>query len=183
VSSVRVRLNRPSDFEAYRQIIENDKRFSMKVMREGDYYEKQSQQTSGFLKGLGLGIAILFSLAAMLGAAITMNGAVAHRVREIGTLRALGFSRRSILSSFLFEAVALSVIGGAIGCVAALLLSLIKFPIMNFQTFSEIVISFRATPAVFVKTLIFAGVMGLVGGLFPAIRAARVSPIEAMRGG
>jgi putative ABC transport system permease protein len=183
VSSVRVRLNSPADFDAYRQIIENDKRFSMKVMREGDYYEKQSQQTSGFLKGLGLMIAILFSFAAMIGAAITMNGAVAHRTREIGTLRALGFSRLAILTSFLLEAIALSLIGGVVGSVLVMLLSLVSFPVMNFQTFSEIVIRFQATPAVFIQALIFSGVMGLVGGLFPAIRASRVSPIEAMRGG
>jgi putative ABC transport system permease protein len=181
VSSVRVRLNSPADFDAYRQTIETDKRFSMKVMREADYFEKQSQATSGFLKGMGFAVAILFAIAAMIGAAITMNGAVANRSREIGTLRALGFSRWSILWSFLFEAIAIAVIGGAVGSILVLLLSLVSFPVMNFQTFSEIVISFRATPAVFVRALVFSGVMGLVGGLFPAIRASRVSPIEAMR--
>jgi putative ABC transport system permease protein len=181
VSSVRVRLNNPAEFDAYRELIETDKRFSMKVMREADYYEKQSQQTSGFLKGMGLTIAIMFSIAAMLGAAITMNGAVAHRTREIGTLRALGFSRLSILASFLGEAMALAVLGGVVGSVLVMALSLVSFPVMNFQTFSEIVIRFRATPAVFVQALVFSGVMGLIGGLFPAIRASRVSPIEAMR--
>ncbi len=183
VSSARVRLNSPSDFDAYRQTIETDKRFSMKVMRESDYNEKQSQQTASFLKTLGVVVAILFSIAAMLGAAITMNGAVAHRTREIGTLRALGFSRRSILSSFLIEAIVLAGIGGILGSVLVLLLSLfVRFPVINFQTFSEIVISFHASPEVFAKTLIFSGVMGLIGGLIPAIRASRVSPIEAMRG-
>ncbi|HEV7554095.1 MAG TPA: ABC transporter permease [Kofleriaceae bacterium] len=181
VSSARVRLNSPSDFDAYRGLIEGDKSVSMKVQREADYYDKQSQATSGFLKGMGIGIAVLFSLAAMLGAAITMNGAIAHRSREIGTLRALGFSRFSILLSFLFEAIVLSVIGGVIGSAFVLLLSFVTFPVMNFQTFSEIVISFHATPAVFVKALVFSGVMGLLGGLVPAIRASRVSPIEAMR--
>ncbi|HEY0992790.1 MAG TPA: FtsX-like permease family protein [Kofleriaceae bacterium] len=181
VSSVRVRLNNPSDFDAYRQTIETDKRFSMKVMREHDYYNKQSQATSSFLKGMGFTIAILFAVAAMIGAAITMNGAVANRSREIGTLRALGFSRWSILWSFLFEAIAIAVIGGALGSILVLLLSLVSFPVMNFQTFSEIVISFRATPAVFARALIFSGIMGVVGGLFPAIRASRISPIEAMR--
>jgi putative ABC transport system permease protein len=181
VSSVRVRLNNPSDFDAYRQTIETDKRFSMKVMREADYYEKQSQATSRFLKGMGFTVAILFAFAAMIGAAITMNGAVANRSREIGTLRALGFSRWSILWSFLFEAIAIAVVGGAIGSLLVVLLSLVSFPVMNFQTFSEIVISFRATPAVFARALVFSGIMGVIGGLFPAIRAARVSPIEAMR--
>jgi putative ABC transport system permease protein len=182
VSSARVRLTSPADFDAYRQTIESDKRFSMKVMRESDYNEKQSQAISSFLKWFGIIAAVLFSFAAMLGAAITMNGAVAHRTREIGTLRALGFSRRSILIAFLIEAIVLATVGGIIGSALVLLLSFAKFPIINFQTFSEIVLSFHATPKVFAASLIFSGVMGLVGGLFPAIRASRVSPIEAMRG-
>lgn len=182
VSSARVRLNSASDFDAYRQLIESDKRFSMKVMREADYFAKQSQQTSGFLKGMGLGIAILFSIAAMIGAAITMNGAVASRTREIGTLRALGFSRLAILAAFLGEALVLALIGGVVGSVLVLLLSLVSFPVMNFQTFSEIVIRFHATPSVFVSSLVFSGFMGLLGGLAPAIRASMVSPVEAMRG-
>ena len=183
VSSVRVRLRSPADFDAYRQTIETDKRFSMKVMRESDYNEKQSQAIGSFFKTMGTIVASLFSIAAMLGAAITMNGAVAHRTREIGTLRALGFSRWSILTSFLIEAVVLALIGGLIGSALVLLLSLlVRFPVINFQTFSEIVISFHASPAVFAKALIFSSVMGLIGGLVPAIRAARVSPVEAMRG-
>lgn len=183
VSSARVRLTSPSEFDAYRQAIETDKRFSMKVLRESDYNEKQSQQTASFLKWLGVVIALLFSIAAMLGAAITMNGAVAHRTREIGTLRALGFSRFSILTSFLVEAIVLAAVGGVIGSALVLLLSwFVSFPVINFQTFSEIVIRFHATPAVFGRALIFSGVMGLIGGLFPAIRASQVSPVEAMRG-
>jgi putative ABC transport system permease protein len=119
----------------------------------------------------------------MIGAAITMNGAVAHRSREIGTLHAIGFSRLAILISFLIEALVLALIGGVIGSALVLVLSaLVSFPVINFQTFSEIVIRFHATPAVFVKSLVFAGVMGLIGGLVPAIRASRVSPVEAMRG-
>jgi putative ABC transport system permease protein len=181
VSSVRVRLNSAADFDGYRQAIEGDKRFSMKVMREADYYKKQSEQLSGFLGTMGLVAAILFSLAAMLGAAITMNGAVAHRTREIGTLRALGFSRFSVWLSFLTEAVVLSVAGGLIGILAVQLLSFVSVPIINFQTFSEIVLRFQAAPGVLAVSLLFSGIMGIIGGLFPAIRASRISPIEAMR--
>ena len=181
VSSVRLRLNSASDFDAYRDLIQGDKRFSMKVMREADYYEAQSEQTSGFLKILGLVIAVMFSFAAMLGAAITMNAAVANRGREIGTLRALGFSRIAIMTSFVAEAIFLAVIGGLIGCALVTVLMLVRFPIINFQTFSEIVIRFTPTASVYLWSLIVAVIMGLIGGLGPAIRAARVSPVEAMR--
>jgi putative ABC transport system permease protein len=183
VSSARVRLNSPSDFDTYRQLIETDKRFSMKVMREADYYAKQSEGVAKFLSVIGVVAAVLFSLAAMIGAAITMNSAVASRTREIGTLRALGFSRFSILTSFLLEGIALAVIGGAIGSVLVLLLSaFVTFPMINFSTFSEIVISFHPTPKVFIGALIGSIVMGVVGGLVPAIRASLTSPVEAMRG-
>jgi putative ABC transport system permease protein len=153
----------------------------MTAMRETDFYAVQSEQTGGFLSGLGMIIAIMFSLAAMLGAAITMNGAVAHRVKEIGTLRAIGFSRIAILASFVIEAMMLSLIGGVIGSGLVLLLGLVSFPMMNFATFSEIVFGFHATPGIIVFTLVFSMVMGLIGGLIPAIRASRISPVEAMR--
>lgn len=182
VSSARVRLSSASQFSSFKASVEADKQLGMKVMREPDYFRKQSEATSGFLVGMGTGVAILFGIAAMLGAAITMNGAVAGRSREIGTLRALGFSRIAIWLSFLFEAVVLSIMGGVFGLVLVMGMTLVKFPVMNFQTFSEIVISFEATPGVIIGSLIFTIFMGLLGGMFPAIRAARVSPIEAMRG-
>lgn len=181
VSSARIRLSSPSEFDTYRQAIENDQRFSMKVQREIDYYADQSSQTSGFLTGMGIALAVLFSIAAMIGAAITMNAAVANRSREIGTLRALGFSRSSVLMSFILEAIFLAILGGILGTGLVMLLGFVKFPIINFQTFSELVITFTATPAVVVRALIAAAIMGLIGGLGPAIRAARVSPVDAMR--
>jgi putative ABC transport system permease protein len=182
VSSVRVRLNSPGDFDSYKDTVERDTRLSVKVMREQDYLEDQSQATSQFLKLMGISIAVMFSIAAVIGAIITMNAAVANRSREIGTLRALGFGRMSILFSFLLEAVFLAALGGVIGSVLVLALSFVSFPIINFQTFSEIVISFTATPSVFTKSIVVSAVMGLIGGLIPAIRAARISPVEAMRG-
>ncbi|HWU87596.1 MAG TPA: FtsX-like permease family protein [Kofleriaceae bacterium] len=182
VSSVRVRLADPSQFEAYRASVEGDKDFSVKAMREQDYYEKQSQGTSGFLSVLGTVISVLFAIAAMIGAAITMNGAIANRTKEIGTLRALGFSRIAILCSFVLEAIFLSLLGGAVGLASAMLLSLKSIRTMNFQTFSDIVISFQPTSGIVIGALVFSVVMGLLGGLIPAIRASRVSPVEAMRG-
>lgn len=181
VSSARIRLTSRSAYETFRASIESDKRLGMNVMRETEYYEKQSEQTSGFLSGMGTAMAVLMSLAAMILAAITMNGAVANRTREIGTLRALGFSRLAILSSFVLEAVFLALIGGAVGTALVMLMGLVSFPVMNFQSFSEIVITFQATPGIIIFALVFSLVMGLVGGLFPAIRAAQVSPVEAMR--
>ena len=111
-----------------------------------------------------------------------MNGAVANRTREIGTLRALGFSRLGILASFVFEAIFLAFIGGVIGVAFVMLMGMVSFSTMNFATFSEIVIGFKATPGVVISSMLFAGVMGLVGGLVPAIRASRVAPAAAMRG-
>jgi putative ABC transport system permease protein len=181
VSSARLRLNSPNDFDNYRQAIENDPQFSMKVQREADYYADQSQQTSSFLTMMGVALAVLFSIAAMIGAAITMNAAVANRSREIGTLRALGFSRGSVLLSFILEAIFLAIIGGIIGTGLVMLLGFVEFPIINFQTFSELVITFTATPSVVIRALVAAAIMGLIGGIGPAIRASRVSPVEAMR--
>lgn len=181
VSSARVRLTDPSRYETFRASIAADKRLGMKVQRETEYYEKQAEGTSSFLSGMGFAMAFMLSLAAMIGAAITMNGAIANRTKEIGTLRALGFSRLSILTSFLFEAVMLAGLGGAAGTALVMLMTLVTFPVMNFATFSEIVIRFTATPDIVIRSLLFSMVMGLIGGLLPAIRAARISPIEAMR--
>ncbi len=182
VSSVRVKLGAPSKLASFKAALEADKRQGVKVMGEREYYKQASAATAGFLSKLATALACLFALAAMIGAAITMNGAVANRTREIGTLRALGFSRLAILTSFVLEAIMLALVGGLIGVGLVFVMSLFTFPIMNFATFSEIIITFRATPDVIIWSLVFSVVMGLVGGLIPAIRASRVSPVEAMRG-
>ena len=127
-------------------------------------------------------MSIFFAIGAMIGATITMYAAVANRQREIGTLRALGFSRRSILASFLLEAILLSAIGGAVGAVASMAMVFVRFSMMNFASWSEIVFSFDPTPRIILTALLFACGMGLLGGLFPAIRAARTSPLKAIRG-
>jgi len=118
----------------------------------------------------------------MIGATITMNAQVAGRTREIGTLRALGFSKASILVSFLIESLVLSLIGGGVGAVAATAMKAIKITMINAGTWSEIVFGFEPTPGIIFGSLSLAAFMGLVGGFLPAIRAARISPVEAMRG-
>lgn len=183
VSSVRVRLNSPSDFESYRAAIEGDKRFSMKVTREDEYYRKQASDTSSFFVAIFGVLSALLGIAAIIGAAITMNGAIAHRTREIGTLRALGFSGLAILVSFLFESVFIALVGGVVGIAATVLIAMfVRIPVMNFATFSEVVIVLTPSPSGLVSALVVAVVMGVIGGLLPAIRAARISPVEAMRG-
>jgi putative ABC transport system permease protein len=151
-------------------------------MRESEYYEKQGSGTSTFITAMGVMIGVFFSIGAMIGAMITMHASIANRQREIGTLRALGFSRLSILTSFLIESVALALVGGVIGALASLLMSFVRFSTMNFASFCEIVFTFEPTPGILIRAMVLAAVMGLLGGLFPAIRAARMNPILAMRG-
>jgi putative ABC transport system permease protein len=182
VSSIRVRLDAASKFDAFKALVEQDRQLGLAVQREGDYYAKQSEMTSDFLTIMGTMIAVLFSIGAMIGATITMNAQVANRQREIGTLRALGFSRRSILTSFLLESLVLAFLGGGVGALCALGLKFVKITMLNAGTWSEIVFSFEPTPEILVRAMVLAGFMGVVGGFLPAIRAARVSPIEAMRG-
>jgi putative ABC transport system permease protein len=182
VSSIRVRLDSASKFDAFKALVEQNRQLGLNVQREGDFYAKQSEMTSDFLTIMGTIIAVLFSIGAMIGATITMNAQVANRQREIGTLRALGFSRRSILASFLLESLVLAVIGGGVGAAAALALQFVKITMLNAGTWSEIVFGFEPTPEILVRAMLLAGGMGVIGGFLPAIRAARVSPIEAMRG-
>jgi putative ABC transport system permease protein len=182
VSSIRVRLDAASKFDAFKALVEQNRQLGFSVQREGDYYAKQSEMTADFLTIMGTMIAVLFSIGAMIGATITMNAQVAGRTREIGTLRALGFSRFSILFSFLLESVVLSVIGGAVGALASLGLGFIKVTLINFSSWSEIVWSFEPTPKILISSVLLAAFMGIIGGFLPAIRASRVSPVEAMRG-
>jgi putative ABC transport system permease protein len=181
-SAIRVRLESPSKFNALKTSIEANRQLGLTVLREEEFFAKQSEGTAIFVNALGFLIAAFFSVGAMIGALITMHAAVAHRQREIGTLRALGFSRMAIGTSFVAEAVLLGVMGGAVGAGASLGMSFVKFSTMNFATWSEIVFAFEPTPAIIVRSMVVACVMGLVGGSIPAIRAARVSPVTAMRG-
>jgi putative ABC transport system permease protein len=181
-SSVRAQLTSAAAFDAFKERIERDKRLGLLALRESEYYEKQSQGLAMFVGVLGGLIALFFSAGAMIGAMITMYASVASRRREVGTLRAIGFSRRSVLLSFLIEAALISLIGGALGCVASLALGFVEFSMMNFQTWSEIVFTFHPTPGILAVAMIAAVVMGVIGGFLPAVQAARLKPVEAMRG-
>ena len=123
----------------------------------------------------------IFSFGAMIGAMITMYAAVANRTIEVGTLRALGFRRRSVLGAFLVESVMLALVGGALGVVLAALLSFERISVVNFQSFSEIGFGFALSPGVIARALMFAVVMGVVGGFLPAVRAARLNIVNALR--
>lgn len=182
VSSVRARLRSASAFPAFERSLENNRQLGVEVTRETDYYSKQSEGTGQLLGVMGTLIAFFCSLGAMIGAMITMHAAVANRSREIGTLRALGFSKMSILFAFLLEAVILSAVGGIAGVLASFALNGYGFSIMNMASWSEITFRFHWTPGIAISSLIFAAVMGLFGGLFPAIRAARVNVLQALRG-
>lgn len=181
-SSMLVQLDSVGAYDVFSDAVLHDKQLDLDVFREVDYYEKQSEGTSIFISAIGILIAVFFSVGAMIGATITMYAAVSQRSREIGTLQALGFSRFAILVSFVFEAIVLALGGGLIGVVASLFMGSVRLSMMNFATWQEISFSFDPSPPILIGALIAGGFMGFLGGLFPAIRAARLSPIEAMRG-
>jgi len=180
-SSVIFRLNDTTLFSRLKTRLEADPRLNLEARRETTYYADQSEAMATFLRILGLALTIIFSLGAMIGAMITMYAAVANRVGEIGTLRAIGFQRRSILGAFLLEALLLGLIGGVAGLCAASFMQLFTISTMNWQTFSELAFSFTLTPEIVGKSLLFSVIMGFVGGVIPAIRAARMNIVEALR--
>jgi putative ABC transport system permease protein len=149
--------------------------------REKQFFEEQSEMMATFIRILGLFVTVIFSVGATIGAMITMYGAVANRTTEIGTLRALGFQRRSILLAFLLEALLLSLAGGLIGLGIASGLQFFTISTLNFGSFSELAFSFALSPSIVVNSLGFSLIMGLVGGFLPAARAARLNIIQALR--
>jgi len=184
VSTVTLKLDDKNNFEKFKTAFDSDKRlkqFEPKI--EKKFFEEQSELMANFIKILGIFITIIFSLGATIGAMITMYAAVANRTREIGTLRSLGFKRRSILVVFLFESVLISLVGGIIGIFFASGLQFFTISTLNFASFSELSFSFAITPDIIIGSLIFACVMGIFGGFFPSIRAARMNIINALRTG
>ena len=180
-SSVIARTAAPDSFAALKSRLDDDPRLKVDIKREAQFYADQSASLSNFITLLGMALSIIFSLGAMIGAAITMYAAVATRTGEIGTLRALGFPRVSILLAFLIESLLLALVGGLIGLVAASFLTAITISTTNFQSFSELAFAFTLTPSIVISALVFSVVMGFVGGFLPAIKASRMKIVDALR--
>ncbi len=182
-SSVLLKLRDSSEFAKLKERVEGDPRLTLEAKRETQYYADQSEVMAKFLRILGLSLTIIFSVGAIIGAMITMYAAVAHRTGEIGTLRALGFRRRDILAAFITESLLLGLIGGGIGLFLASFLQFYTVSTMNWQTFSELAFSFDLTRGIIYESLLFSLIMGLVGGVLPALRASRMNIVEALRAG
>ena len=180
-SSVVFRLDDAERFDAVKARLESDPRLTVEAKRETVYYAEQSEQLSAFIRYLGITLSGIFSTGAIIGAMITMYASVATRTAEIGALRAFGFRRASILYAFLLEAILLGAVGGVAGVALASTMQWVSFSTTNFQTFSELAFSFTLTPRIVLDSMLFALVMGLLGGFLPAARAARLNIVEALR--
>lgn len=180
-SSVLFRLIDSSQYETVKAQLESDPRLNVTVKPEIQFYSEQSEQMAKFISVLGTAITLIFSVGAIIGAAITMYASVANRTGEIGTLRALGFTRRSILQAFLLESILLGGLGGLVGLFAASFMRFVHISTTNVQTFAEIAFNFRLSPAIAVNVIVFALLMGLIGGFLPAARAARLNIVDALR--
>jgi len=182
LSTVTLRLKDPDNFSDISTAFEADNRLQyFAAKREKKFFEEQSEMMATFIRILGIFITVIFSTGAMIGAMITMYGAVANRTVEIGTLRALGFYRRSILQAFLIESLFLSLGGGLIGLGIASLLQFFTISTLNFGSFSELAFSFALSPSIVATSLGFSLLMGLIGGFLPAVGAARLNIIQALR--
>ena len=180
-SSMIVRLENPAAFEALKARIGADQRLILDVKQEPIFYEEQSKSLSTFISVLGITLSVIFSIGAMIGAMITMYAAVSSRTSEIGTLRALGFRRSSILAAFLIESILLAIVGGVMGLTLASFLQAFTITTMNWQSFSQLAFGFHLTGAIIAATMMFAVFMGLVGGFLPSVRAARLEIVDSLR--
>lgn len=179
--SVTVHLNGPGAMQPFKDFVTSDPRLNVQASREIDYYAKQSRTMTTLITVLGGLVAGVMAIGAIFGALNTMYSAVVERSREIATMRALGFAGPSVVFSFLIEALLVSFIGGVLGCLAVLPLNGLTTGAMNWQTFSHLAFAFRITPDLLVGGIIFALLMGIIGGLPPAIRAAQRPIALALR--
>lgn len=184
VSSMTVRLEGAERFEDFKRAFESEQRLNQfETKRERKYFEEQSEAMAIFIRIFGIFITVFFSLGSTIGAMITMYAAVANRTVEVGTLRALGFRRRSVLSAFLAESLLLAFVGGLCGLLLASVLQFFQISTLNFGSFAELAFSFALTPDIVISTLLFSLGMGLVGGFLPSVRAARLNIVNALRAG
>jgi putative ABC transport system permease protein len=179
--AVTVRLTSPAAYDEFKDALTADPRLTVKVDREEDYYAEQSLMISRLIRRLGFLVAFVMGIGAVFAALNTMYSAVAARAREIATMRALGFRGTSVVFSFVLESTLIALVGGVLGCLAVLPLNGFTAGTMNWQTFSHLSFAFQVTPPLFVVGLVFALLMGLVGGVLPALRAARLSVAYALR--
>lgn len=180
--SVYARLESPDAFQGFKDSLTADPRLDVKVLRESEYYQTQSEGLTSLIRTLGVVITFLMGVGAVFGALNTMYAAVAARVREIATLRALGFRAGPVVLSVLAESLLLALVGGGVGAaIAYLAFNGFQTSTMNWATFSQLSFSFAVTPALLGLGLACAMLMGLVGGLFPAVRAARLPVATALR--
>lgn len=181
-STMTVQMADGVTIEDFKQAFEADRRINMyEPKTEIKFYKEQSEALATFIAALGTAITIIFSMGAIIGAVITMYTAVATRTVEIGTLRALGFRRRSVLASFLFETLFISAAGGIVGIVLASLLQFFSISTINFNSFSELTFSFAISQDIVINSMAFALIMGFLGGFFPSVRAARLNIVDSLR--
>jgi len=180
--SVTVRLTNPESLAAFKDRLTTDPRLTVSVKREITYYAEQSEMVSTFIRVLGYLIASIMAIGAIVGALNTMYSTISSRTREIATLRAIGFQGFPIVISFLFESLIISLLGGIVGIIIIMPIHGYTASTINWQTFSHLAFAFSITPAIIVQGLIFSLLMGFLGGLFPALRAARTPIIQSLRG-
>lgn len=182
--TIFARLESPESFTAFKDALTADPRLKVKVLRRKEFLAEQSTMLSGFITTIGVFVAGLMALGALFGALNTMYSAVAGRTREIATLRALGFGATPVILSVMIESLVLALVGGAAGAgLAYLIFNGYQASTMNWQTFSQVAFAFAVTPQLLVTAIVWAAAIGLVGGLFPAIRAARLPIASALREG
>jgi len=179
--SVLVRLKSPDSFQEFKDWLTSNPALTVQGMRETAYYAKQSEFLSMVIMSLGFLVAFVMGIGAVFGALNTMYSAVAARTREIATLRALGFKPGSVIVAFVLESLLIAFVGGLVGALAALPFNGLGVSTINWQTFSHMAFAFRVSPGIILQGIIFAVLMGLVGGLLPAIRAARLPVASALR--
>jgi len=179
--SVTARLTSPAELTRFKDELTSDPRLSVQVDRETDYYDKQSRMLTNLIRTLGFLVAAIMAIGAVFGALNTMYSAVAERSREIATLRAMGFSGGVVIVSFVVEALLISLVGGLLGCLVVLPLNGFTTGTINWQTFSHLAFAFKVTPDLLLAGVAFALLMGLVGGVPPAVRAARLPVAVALR--